>query len=177
MVDVSESMVGESIMQVEIGIRNILQDLEKDPLSFETVFISVISQTNVITPLTPLDNFKIPVITIGEQPSIDIVIDNLFKYIDESIIKTTPEQKGDWCPSVIFFTDRMFNTDHLRNRLEPLHLYCNIYTEEVWSSILIIVLGEKKRGVFPNIRIDIPHAVAAGQEYDYVVKDINVLNI
>lgn len=178
LIDVSESKVGESIMQVENGLRNIIQDLRTDSLAFETIFISVITSTNVITPLTPLDSFKIPVITIGEQPSIDIVIENLFKEIDKSIIKTTPEQKGDWRPSVMIFTNRMFNPDQLRTLLEPLHLNCNIYAEKVFSSILIINSSwEKKIGTFPKIRIDIPHAVAVGQEYDCVVKDINVLKI
>lgn len=42
LIDVSESMVGEPIIQVEKGMRNIIQELRTDPYALETVFVSVI---------------------------------------------------------------------------------------------------------------------------------------
>ena len=42
LIDVSESMVGEPITQVEKGMRNIIQELRTDPYALETVFVSVI---------------------------------------------------------------------------------------------------------------------------------------
>ena len=43
LVDVSESMVGEPIQQVENGMRQIVQELRTDPYALETAFISVIA--------------------------------------------------------------------------------------------------------------------------------------
>ena len=43
LIDVSESMVGEPIEQVQEGMRNIIQELITDPYSLDTVFVSVIS--------------------------------------------------------------------------------------------------------------------------------------
>ena len=42
LIDVSEAMVGEPIIQVEKGMRNIIQELRTDPYALETVFVSVI---------------------------------------------------------------------------------------------------------------------------------------
>lgn len=42
LVDVSESMVGEPIQQVQDGMRMIVQELRTDPYALETAYISVI---------------------------------------------------------------------------------------------------------------------------------------
>lgn len=57
LIDVSESMVGEPIIQVEKGMRNIIQELRTDPYALETVFVSVIvfaGKEKVLSPLTEL---------------------------------------------------------------------------------------------------------------------------
>lgn len=43
LIDVSESMVGEPIKQVEDGMRSIIQELRSDPYALETVFASVLA--------------------------------------------------------------------------------------------------------------------------------------
>ena len=43
LVDVSESMVGEPIRQVQDGMRMIVQELRTDPYALETAYISVIA--------------------------------------------------------------------------------------------------------------------------------------
>ena len=40
LVDVSESMVGEPIQQVEDGMRTIIQELRTDPYALETAYVS-----------------------------------------------------------------------------------------------------------------------------------------
>ena len=42
LIDVSESMVGDPIEQVQEGISDIVRELKRDPYSLETVYISVI---------------------------------------------------------------------------------------------------------------------------------------
>ncbi len=43
LVDVSESMVGTPIEQVQEGMRTIIQNLRVDPYALETVFVSIIA--------------------------------------------------------------------------------------------------------------------------------------
>lgn len=54
LVDVSESMVGEPIQQVENGMRQIVQELRTDPYALETAFISVIAFAGKAKSLSPL---------------------------------------------------------------------------------------------------------------------------
>ena len=43
LVDVSESMVGEPIEQIQNGMRTIIQELRVDPYALETAFVSVVA--------------------------------------------------------------------------------------------------------------------------------------
>lgn len=54
LVDVSESMVGEPIQQVENGMRQIVQELRTDPYALETAFISVIAFSFLQTEHLPI---------------------------------------------------------------------------------------------------------------------------
>ena len=54
LVDVSESMVGEPIEQVQNGMRTIIQELRVDPYALETAFVSVIAFAGKATSLSPL---------------------------------------------------------------------------------------------------------------------------
>ena len=45
LVDVSESMVGAPIQQVQDGMRMIVQELRTDPYALETAYISILSST------------------------------------------------------------------------------------------------------------------------------------
>ena len=63
-VDVSESMVGEPIEQVQNGMRQIIQELRMDPYALETAFVSVIAfagKAELLSPLTELYKFYPPV--------------------------------------------------------------------------------------------------------------------
>ena len=69
LIDVSESMVGEPIQQVEAGLGTIIQELKRDPYALETVFISVVAfagKARTITPLTDVITFYPPRLPIGE---------------------------------------------------------------------------------------------------------------
>ena len=108
LVDISESMVGEPIEQVQLGMRNIIQDLRMDPYALETVFVSVIAfagKANALTPLTELYKFYPPVFPIGGGTSLGAAMDYLMNDIDKSVVKTTLEEKGDWKPIIFLFTD------------------------------------------------------------------------
>ena len=108
LIDVSESMVGEPIKQVEEGMRMIIQELRTDPYALETVHIGIIAfagKTKVLTPLTELYKFYPPTFPIGGGTSLGNALQTLMKEIETSVTKTTLEQKGDWKPIVFLFTD------------------------------------------------------------------------
>lgn len=108
LVDISESMVGEPIEQVQEGIANIIRDLKKDPHSLETVYISVIGfagEAEVITPLQDIISFYPPKIPIGSGTSLSKGLGKVMDCIDKDIVKTTYDRKGDWKPIVFLFTD------------------------------------------------------------------------
>lgn len=108
LLDVSESMIGEPIRQVEDGIRTIIQELRTDPYALETVFVSVIAfagKAKMLVPLTELFKFYPPNIPIGGGTSLGGSLEFLMKEITQSVQPTTPEIKGDWKPIVFLFTD------------------------------------------------------------------------
>jgi uncharacterized protein YegL len=108
LIDVSESMVGEPIEQVQEGLAAIIKDLRTDPYALETVYISIIAfagRTQKVTPLVELFNFYPPKLPIGGGTSLGNAIDFLISEINISLQKTTLEQKGDWKPIIFLFTD------------------------------------------------------------------------
>lgn len=108
LVDVSESMVGEPIQQVQDGMRQIVQELRTDPYALETAFVSVIAfagKAISLSPLTELYKFYPPIFPIGGGTSLGAALNFLMDDIDKSVVKTTEEAKGDWKPIVFLFTD------------------------------------------------------------------------
>lgn len=108
LVDVSESMIGESINQVQEGMRTIVQELRTDPYALETVFISVIAfagKVQTLSPLSEIYKFYPPTFPIGGGTSLGSALDYLMSDIDKNIVKTTLEMKGDWKPIIFLFTD------------------------------------------------------------------------
>ena len=108
LVDVSESMVGEPIKQVEDGMRTIVQELQSDPYALETAFISIIAfagKAQTLSPLTELYKFYPPTFPIGGGTSLGVALNHLMNEMDYSLQKTTLEKKGDWKPLIFLFTD------------------------------------------------------------------------
>jgi uncharacterized protein YegL len=108
LIDISESMVGEPIRQVEEGLATIIKNLKTDPYAIETVYISVIGfagKSKTIVPLQEIINFYPPKLPIGSGTSLSKGLKHLMQELQDNIIKTTFEQKGDWKPIVFLFTD------------------------------------------------------------------------
>lgn len=108
LVDVSESMVGEPIQQVQDGMKQIVQELRTDPYALETAFVSVIAfagKAISLSPLTELYKFYPPTFPIGGGTSLGAALNFLMDDIDKSVVKTTLEAKGDWKPIIFLFTD------------------------------------------------------------------------
>lgn len=108
LIDVSESMVGEPIDQVQEGIANIIKELRTDPYALETVFVSIIvfaGKTEKISNFVELYNYYPPRLPIGGGTGLGNAIDFLMKDMEISLQKTTLEEKGDWKPIIFLFTD------------------------------------------------------------------------
>ena len=108
LIDVSESMVGEQIQQVEEGMATIIKAIKTDPYAIETVWISIIvfaGQARTLVPLQEVVSFYPPKFPVGGGTSLSKGLGHLMFELRKNIIKTTMDQKGDWKPIVYLFTD------------------------------------------------------------------------
>lgn len=139
LIDVSESMVGEPIEQVQDGIATIVKELKTDPYALETVWISIIGfagESNVISPLQDIITFYPPKIPIGSGTSLSKGLKMLMESIDVEVTKTTYAQKGDWKPIVFLFTDGI-PTDKTDKEIR---LWNDNYRNKV--NLVVISIGE-----------------------------------
>src|ERR1043165_5183806 len=108
LIDVSESMVGEQIQQVEEGMATIIKAIKTDPHAIETVWVSIIifaGQAKTLVPLQEVVSFYPPKFPIGSGTSLSKGLGHLMYELRRNIVKTTFEVKGDWKPIVFLFTD------------------------------------------------------------------------
>jgi uncharacterized protein YegL len=108
LIDVSESMVGDQIQQVEEGMATIIKAIKQDPHAIETVWVSIIvfaGQAKTLVPLQEVVSFYPPKFPIGGGTSLSKGLGHLMFELRKNTIKTTYEQKGDWKPIVFLFTD------------------------------------------------------------------------
>lgn len=148
LVDVSESMVGEPIEQVQNGMRTIIQELRVDPYALETAFVSVIAfagKTKSMTPLTELYKFYPPTFPIGGGTELGSAMNFLMDDIDKSIQKTTMELKGDWKPIIFLFTDGNPTDDYSAafNRWNANYRKgCNLIAVSIGDNVNTQMLGQ-----------------------------------
>ncbi|MFZ4856749.1 MAG: TerY-C metal binding domain-containing protein [Desulfuromonadaceae bacterium] len=106
--DCSESMAGENLKKMEDGIGMIVRDLRQDPNALETAYLSIIAFAGIartIAPMVEVFAFYPPKLPIGSGTSLGAALNELMHQIDSQVVKTTPEQKGDWKPIIYLFTD------------------------------------------------------------------------
>ena len=60
LIDVSESMVGQPIEEVQNGMRTIIQELRVDPYALETVFVSILAFAGKAKILKVATNYLLP---------------------------------------------------------------------------------------------------------------------
>lgn len=139
LIDVSESMVGEPIEQVEEGISTIIKELKTDPYALETVSISIIcfaGKSKTLTPLEDIITFYPPKIPIGSGTSLSAGLHELMNALDKEVTKTTHDRKGDWRPLVFLFTDGI-PTDDSSKAIEK---WNSKYKNQI--SLIAISIGE-----------------------------------
>jgi uncharacterized protein YegL len=120
LIDVSESMIGEPLEQVQEGIASIVKELRSDPYALETVWISVIvfaGRAKTLIPLTDIIQFYPTKLPVGSGTNFGSGLTALMSEIDSSVVKTTSDKKGDWKPIVFLFTDGR-PTDNPRSAID-----------------------------------------------------------
>lgn len=108
LIDVSESMIGDPINEVQEGIATIIQELKTDPRALETVWISIVifaGEAKTLVPLQDIIMFYPPKFPVGSGTSLGKGLGHLMHELRQNLVKTTAEQKGDWKPIVFLFTD------------------------------------------------------------------------
>lgn len=108
LLDISDSMVGEPVSEVQKGLEGIVCELRNDPYALETVFVSVLGfagKAVELEPLTEICLFNPPDLPIGSGTSLGAGLELLMACIERDVQKTTAEKKGDWKPLIFLFTD------------------------------------------------------------------------
>lgn len=110
LLDTSGSMRGEPIEAVNTGLRVMLSSLRQDPHALETVHIAIITfdaEAKLVVPLTALDELQAPEITTPESgpTHLGLALELLSKQLRQDLVRSTPEQKGDWAPFLFVMTD------------------------------------------------------------------------
>jgi uncharacterized protein YegL len=108
LIDVSESMAGEPLEQVQEGIAAIVKELRADPYALETVWMGIIvfaGKAKTIMPLTDIIQFYPVKLPLGSGTNLGEGLQALEAELNKSLVKTTPDSKGDWKPIVFLFTD------------------------------------------------------------------------
>jgi len=106
--DCSESMIGTALTQVEGLVGTVVRALRTDPQALETVHLGVIAYAGVakvIAPLAPVLTFQVPTLPVGGGTNLGVAIDLLMQELGTSLVRNTPERRGDWKPVIYLFTD------------------------------------------------------------------------
>ena len=125
LIDLSESMIGEPLYQVEEGIATIVKELRTDPYALETVWLSIIGfagKPKRITPLVDLIQFYPPRLPIGGGTSLGAAIEFLIQDMNQNLVRNTPDTRGDWRPIIFLFTDGV-PTDDINRAVEQWNKY------------------------------------------------------
>ena len=120
LIDVSESMVGEPMREVEEGMATIIKELKTDPNAIETAWISVVvfaGNAKTLVPLQEIVQFYPPRFPVGSGTSLSKGLGQLMYELRKNFMPTTYEQKGDWKPVVFLFTDGV-PTDDTKTAIE-----------------------------------------------------------
>jgi len=108
LIDSSTSMKGEAIDAVNSGIQILLKDLRSDPFALETVYLSILSfntDAHIVRSFGDILSHDSVFIEAKGQSNFGLGLGLLIDEMNQYIIKTTKDQKGDWRPLVFFMTD------------------------------------------------------------------------
>jgi uncharacterized protein YegL len=109
LIETAGGMRGERIVAVQNGLDIMVSKLRQDPFALESVFISLIKfdrEPELILPLTDLESLQIPDIDIpySAPPHTGEALEFVCNRVDQEIIKSAEDVKGDWRPLLFILT-------------------------------------------------------------------------
>jgi uncharacterized protein YegL len=159
LIDTSESMVGPAIESVRAGLVAMLGALRKNPYALEMGALGVITfggKAQKATPLTEVYAFQQPELDIKPGTSLGGAISILDNSISTEIVKSTPEQKGDFKPLVFVLTDGQ-PTDDWRsafNRFKQNHKSVIVYAIGCGDDVDFSILKELTENTYSMEQMD-----------------------
>jgi uncharacterized protein YegL len=110
LLDTSGSMKGEPIESLRVGLQSLVGSLRQDPHALESVHLAIITfdrEVQRLCPLTSLESFQMPNITCPDSgpTHLGAALEMLCAEVDRDLIRSTPDQKGDWRPILFVMTD------------------------------------------------------------------------
>jgi len=108
MIDVSESMVGDTMRQIDDGLVRLSDTLKTIPEALETAKVSVIAfagKPKVISPMVEVAHFYPPRLPVGGGTALGAALELLMDRIDLDVSRASDGRKGDWKPIVFLLTD------------------------------------------------------------------------
>ena len=108
LIDTSGSMMGEPIESVKNGIQVMISSLRQNPQAIETAYLSIITfntSAQQLVPLTDLASFQTPDLVASGTTALGEGLKLLSNCLDNEVVQTTAETKGDWRPVIFIMTD------------------------------------------------------------------------
>ena len=180
LVDVSESMVGTPIEQVQDGMAAIINELRTDPYALETAWVSVIAfagKAKMLSPLQELYKFYPPKFPIGGGTSLGTALNFLMDEMDRSLQKTTMEVKGDWKPIIFLFTDGTPTDDYssaFNKWNNHYRSHCNLVAISLGNNLDTGILGQITDTV---LRLNDTSAASFRQFFKWVTASIKTTSV
>jgi len=131
-------MRGEPLKAVNAGIRELMAALRQDPVALETVWLSIITfstEAQVLLPLSEVTQIHPPEVTAGGRTAMGAALRLLCDSFDRDVVKSTPEQKGDWKPLVFLMSDGRPGDAIIRA--------VNAFKERKWGLVVCAATGSK----------------------------------
>jgi len=124
LIQTSGAMRGEPIEAIKVGLETMVASLRQDPFALESVYLSIITfdrTPRVLVPLTELENLQIPEIQQPQAAGTHLgeALELICKKIDQEVLLSTPEQKGDWMPLFFLMCDGRAADSMLFNNILP----------------------------------------------------------
>lgn len=126
LIDVSRSMGGDKMAAVNEGLQGIINKLRKDPVALETGYVSIITfstEARQVVPLTSVIDIQLPVIKALGWTNLEVGLSQLLDCMDKEIVPNNIEleQKGDYKPIVVIFSDGGQSRGEWHNIIDRVH--------------------------------------------------------
>lgn len=108
LLDTSESMRGEPLDAVRMGVELLVSDLRQDPMAMESVWLSVITfggTVKQIVPLTDLTLFQMSYLEASGACLLGGALEELLNCSDRELVARSISNKGDYKPIVFLMAN------------------------------------------------------------------------